>query len=323
MKIKWQIYGLNLKKKIDIQKISFFRIHQLIEKMDNLLNNLRQRIPIQEISIPKELSDDELLNVLTEISQENPYYVKSFFNKLFRTDIDQDEFYELFSEVINSKPKQVTETDIITYNINGVLVKIRETPRIISGSGTTGLRTWEAALYLSLYLSNHLELVQNGNVLELGTGTGLVSLYLLKEPKLKLQDLIITDGDSALIESLSHNFKLNDISIASVNCHSLWWGKDVVPSSIDTIIAADVTYDAEVIPSLVKCIQTGLEQGAKQALIAATIRNEDTIKVFEETIVQNGLNFTIESRVRKPSELDATVWFSQLTQEIRIYKITK
>lgn len=133
MKIKWQIYGLNLKKKIDIQKISFFRIYQLIENMDNLLNNLRQRIPIQEISIPKELSDDELLNVLTEISQENPYYVKSFFNKLFRTDIDQDEFYELFSEVINSKPKQVTETDIITYNINGVLVKIRETQELLVG----------------------------------------------------------------------------------------------------------------------------------------------------------------------------------------------
>lgn len=289
--------------------------------MNRLLNNLNQKIPIYSIVIPDELSDEPLLETLVEISKENPYYVKTFLHNLFKTGIDQDEFFELFSEVINSRPKEVTDTDIIKYDINGTSVKIRETPRIISGSGTTGLRTWEAALYLSLYFSENLEILQNESVLELGTGTGLVSLYLLKENRLQLKDLVVTDGDSSLIESLAFNFQLNQIPMESVKCHPLWWGRDQVPSSLDTIIAADVTYDSEVIPSLVECIKQGLGQGVKRAFIAATIRNEDTIKVFEDTIVKEGLKYDIVRKVVTPGELDETVWFSKLTQEIRIYKI--
>lgn len=291
--------------------------------MDRLINYLNQRVPIQEVAIPLEFFPESLLATLSTISLENPYYVKNFLSKLFKTDIDQDEFFELFSEIIDSKPKDVTETDLITYNINGTPVMIKETPRLISGSGTTGLRTWEAALYLSLYLSENLELIQDDAILELGTGTGLVSLYLSKEKALQYKKLVITDGDSLLIESLSTNFQLNNIPMNKIKCQSLWWGKDQVPESIDTVIAADVTYDSSVIPDLVTCIKTALDQGAKRALIAATIRNQDTIKVFEKEIVHKGLKWDIASKVEKPGELDETVWFSKLTQEIRIYRIIK
>lgn len=292
--------------------------------MNRLLDNLWQRVPILQLCIPKDLASNELLDTLTKISKENPYYVKTFLNNLFKTDIDQDEFYELFSEIINAQPLKVTDADIITYKINTTSVRIKETPRLISGSGTTGLRTWEAALYLSLYISKNLEQFQDQNVLELGTGTGLVSLYMIKEPTLKLKDLIITDGDSTLIESLSHNFQLNDIpKQPSIRCQSLWWGKDPVPNNVNKIIAADVTYDSSVIPSLVDCIETSLQQGAKDALIAATIRNEETISVFEEEICKRELKYSIVSKVEKPGELEESVWFSNITQEIRIYKIEK
>lgn len=298
--------------------------------MNRLLDNLWQRVPVSQLCIPKDLSPDELLETLNEISKENPYYVKSFLNNLFKTDIDQDEFYELFSEVINSKPLQVTDEDIITYKINTTLVRIKETQRLISGNGTTGLRTWEAALYLSLYISKNLGQFEDRRVLELGTGTGLVSLYMIKETALKIKNLIITDGDSTLIESLSHNFQLNKIPKQSnIRCQSLWWGKDPVPSDVDIIIAADVTYDSSVIPSLVDCIKTGLQQGAQEGLqqgaqeafIAATIRNEETISVFEKEIVSKGLVYEVVSKVETPGELEESVWFSSITQEIRIYKV--
>ncbi|CCH46980.1 putative protein FAM86A-like 2 [Wickerhamomyces ciferrii] len=294
--------------------------------MDRLINNLFQRVPINEVVIPENIDSDLLLNKITEISQENPYYIKNFLNKLFKTDIDQDEFYELFAELIHAKPMDVTHPDIITYKVGDTKIKIKETPRVISGGGTTGLRTWEAALYLSNnFLSqNYKNILSGKSILELGTGTGLVSLYTILSENFQVKDLVITDGDSTLIESLGYNFQLNNLDLSKTKCQSLWWGIDHIPEGIDTILAADVTYDSSVIPSLVDCIRTGLEQGVKDAFIAATIRNEETIVVFEKELTNVGLKWEIVDKCTKPGELEnSSVWYAKTTPEIRIYKINK
>lgn len=287
--------------------------------MDRLRNNLLQRVPIQELVIPLTINSELLFATLQEIKQYNGHYVKIFLDKLFReSDIDLDEFYDLFAELMMSRPKSATDEDLIIYNINDKMIKINETPRLISGNGTTGLRTWEAAIYLSNYLVN-LDL-KDKNVLELGSGTGLVSLSLIKNEN--FNNLIITDGDSNLIEQLNKNFKSNGIQlpIDNIKCQSLWWGQDEFPDNVNTVIAADVTYDAEIIPNLVQCLKEGLAASVEECLIAATIRNEDTIKVFEEEITKNGLNFQIASQVVKPSQLENS-WYSQLSPEIRIYRV--
>ncbi|ONH66643.1 Protein-lysine N-methyltransferase EFM3 [Cyberlindnera fabianii] len=294
--------------------------------MDKLVHNLRQRVPISELEVPNELDSQRLLDTLATITTVNPHYVKSFFStRLFEDpQVDQDEYYELFSEVIISKPLNPTEHDFIEYTIGDTQVIIRETPRIISGAGTTGLRTWEAALYLTKFLLTEYRFqLENKSILELGTGTGLVSLALIKS--IRFKKLMITDGDSTLIEALSYNFRANQINIEKdirVSCRSLWWGQDTPPAS-DIIVAADVTYDSDVIPSLVACIEDGLKNGAKEAIIAATIRNEDTIKTFDNVLTARSLSWEVINKVKRPGELNGEdLWYSKVTPEIRIYRIS-
>ncbi|CEP20804.1 unnamed protein product [Cyberlindnera jadinii] len=292
--------------------------------METLIDNLYQRVPLCQLQVPDEVDSLELLPVLKEISASNPHYVKQFMSQsLFKrlSEEDQDEYYELFGEIVMCKPHLATDLDLIRYNINnGTHVYIREAPRVISGSGTTGLRTWEAALFMSNWLlSTYSQELVGKRVLELGTGTGLVSLALLKD-RTEVSSLTITDGDSNLIDSLSTNFKLNEIPYPSprINCHSLWWGQDDVPSS-DVILAADVTYDSSVIPSLVQCISDGFRNGAEIALVAATVRNEETLRAFEEELNAQRIRWSIVEECKDPSQLAQTVWYPKVSPEIKLY----
>lgn len=290
-----------------------------------LATALEQRVPLVHVILPMEIDLEALLPVLVDISKANPYYVKQFLQILFKhnTQDDLDALYDLFADLIMAKPLAVTQEDVITYSISSFIIKIKETPRLISGNGTTGLRTWEAALFLSTWLLEHYsEQLLHKMVLELGAGTGLVSLSLLKSLT-QLNRLIITDGDSTLIDSLAHNFALNGINHPdpSITCQSLWWGIDSVPQC-DVIIGADVTYDSSVIPSLVSSIHTGLHQGASEALIAATVRNEDTLQTFEDALTGRRMQWEVLVYCEHPDEEDGQkVWYPPNTPGIRIYRI--
>jgi predicted nicotinamide N-methyase len=292
--------------------------------MNKLINNLQQRVPLSHVDLPEDVDAEVLLPVLEDISSINPHYVKQFLSqRLFKTGIDQDDYYELFSELIMSKPLLPTNADLIKYNISGIPVTIQETPRLISGSGTTGQRTWEAALYLSNWLlSSHKEELKDKRILELGTGTGLVSLSLLKS-SVDYKRLIITDGDSALIDALSKNFALNNIKYPNpgISCHCLWWDQDPVPES-DVIVAADVTYDSRIIPSLVSAIDDGLKT-AREAFIAATVRSQETLQVFDDELTKKGLDWQVVQQCDKPWELDQEVWYPSTCAGMKIYRIRK
>lgn len=288
--------------------------------MEALIDGLFQRVPLIQLAIPDDLDTVTLLPVLQEISELNGYYIRQFLQKLFKNSLDQDDYYELFASLVMSRPSGPTDTDCVTYNIDGGKIWIQETPRLISGSGTTGLRTWEAALFLSHWIVSHRDRFKDKRVLELGAGTGLVSLTLLKSADIK--SLLITDGNSTLIDALSTNFQLNGITYpsSSMSCQQLWWGQDTVPKS-DIIVAADVTYDSSIVPSLVGCLEEGLET-AKEAYIAATVRNNQTLKVFEEAL-SDKLSWDVVEYCEEPSKLNQRVWYPPTTPGIKIYRIEK
>lgn len=193
-------------------------------------------------------------------------------------------------------------------------VTLLESRSVISGSGTTGLRTWEAALLLGSFLASEKgqDLIQGKNILELGAGTGMLSILCAKH--LGISGVIATDGDEAVVDAIKTNAFLNEEDGAApfqglIRTAALKWGRYIQASAFaedygleapDVVLGADVvsqprklpqrapayfsvcqTYDQTGIPSLVSTMRDFLDmKPAAQVIIAATIRNESTFQTF-------------------------------------------
>ncbi|ODV96897.1 hypothetical protein PACTADRAFT_84181 [Pachysolen tannophilus NRRL Y-2460] len=317
------------------------------------------RVPISSIAIPDDLldtsSDDTInaqqrvISIIEDIIPLNSYYVKSFLKKLIAEletrNLEIDELvYDTYVRLLPAKALAPTDYDIVEYSISKKItksIKIKETPKLISGLGTTGLRTWEASIYLADFLVNGDYLkskkIENLSLLELGTGTGLIGLsiykYLIETSTKIVKNIIMTDGNLSLIETLhTSNLSLNDIAVPrdslhnnAIRCCKLWWSKDSFPTTdIDIIVGADITYDQTELPDLISCFKQGFQNtNVKEIIIASTIRNENTINEFEKLLSKNEFNYNvIDKRLANTTTNNSLVWLNDNTPEIRIYSIT-
>ncbi|GAM43494.1 hypothetical protein TCE0_050r18352 [Talaromyces pinophilus] len=167
-----------------------------------------------------------------------------------------------------------------------------ESRGLIYGSGSTGFRTWEAALHLGTYLSSVSSggsspvSVRGKRVVELGAGTGFLSLLCQKF--LDAERVLMTDGNAKLVDVFNgpclerNGFVKGKDAIAG---RQWLWGEplsaDGTEEKFDIAFGADLTYDKATIPLLVDAISRLFSShGVKQFVIAATIRNEDTFGAF-------------------------------------------
>ena len=122
---------------------------------------------------------------------------------------------------------------------------------LIAGSTVAGFKTWDAALYLGSYLltPEGKQLIEDKNVLELGAGTGFLSILCAKH--LGAKHVTSTDGDEKVLESLRANLHLNDLDGESrVLPKILEWGQSFSGTWISqnisrtwplhTVIGADI-----------------------------------------------------------------------------------
>lgn len=134
-------------------------------------------------------------------------------------------------------------------------IGIREWPRVISGAGFTGFRTWEAALALAHTI--HDEWLPQGKlkgkkVLELGAGTGLLSLMCASGIECAAS-VIATDGDEAAVHRLNGESERDIVNttdlVNNLATGIYWWGtpleatvigKELQLSAIDLVIGADI-----------------------------------------------------------------------------------
>jgi protein-lysine N-methyltransferase EEF2KMT len=183
----------------------------------------------------------------------------------------------------------------VTYTLAGLsqdrpsTITLLENRSLISAAGTTGRRTWEAALHLGQYLCANPSEVSKKRVLELGAGTGYLSVLCAKW--LVAADVIASDGSGEVVEALPDTFFINNLQHdGRVRAIQLKWGHTLSGNddlgwsegyTVDVLIGADVTYDESIIPPLVGTIQE-LFEIAKDAkvLIAATERNKQTFEFF-------------------------------------------
>lgn len=161
-------------------------------------------------------------------------------------------------------------------------ITLLESHSIISVAGNTGQRTWEAALHLAAFLvseeindtevSNSMtavgEYVWGKHILELGAGTGLVSILCVKYLGARLA--VATDGDEGIVDALKTNILLNGLdevdeigmknnaingqgnsnnATRKIQASVMRWGHSLIGTSLgelfdddppDTVIAADV-----------------------------------------------------------------------------------
>jgi len=128
-----------------------------------------------------------------------------------------------------------------------------ERRQLISGSLTTGYRTWEAALHLGAYFlsGQGQELIKGKSILELGAGTGFLAILCAKN--LGASHVTTTDGDEGVVEALKENLFLNGLDDErKVLTSVLRWGHGVRGSWVqddfeehpyDTVIGADIVGD--------------------------------------------------------------------------------
>jgi len=145
------------------------------------------------------------------------------------------------------------------------VVKLLENKCTISGAGTTGLRTWEAAIHLASYLISPeaSPLVRGKRILELGAGTGL--LALMCAGYLGAKQVIATDGDEGVVEALKENATCNHL-VADMSFRRLWWGRAIkgtwleeefVPGVCDLVVGADVVSKLQIAVADFLCADRG------------------------------------------------------------------
>ncbi|KAF1970726.1 hypothetical protein BU23DRAFT_648864 [Bimuria novae-zelandiae CBS 107.79] len=213
-------------------------------------------------------------------------------------------------------------------------VTLHESHSVISSAGTTGLRTWEAALLLGQFLCSDRgnAAVCRKRIFELGAGTGMLSILCAKH--LGVSGMVATDSDEAVVDAIKTNIFLNqlDASQVTVSTAALRWGRPLNATTFsedfgmdvpDVLLGADVTYDKIVIPALVSSMREFFELNpALQILVAATIRNEQTFETFLNTCRRN--RFTLEQIdfAPVPEHLQEGPFYPTATP-IQIWRITR
>lgn len=151
-----------------------------------------------------------------------------------------------------SEAQAVQQPSYVTYNFSTAsnrvpFVTVLESRSLLSTSGGTGFRTWEAALHLGCYLSTDegTALVRGKRVLELGSGTGMLSILCARW--LGCIQVTATDGDDRVVEALDTNIFLNGLQKSDLTAARLLrWGRALeeneggMQQEVDIVIGADV-----------------------------------------------------------------------------------
>ncbi|KAF7463509.1 hypothetical protein GHT09_009240 [Marmota monax] len=203
-----------------------------------------------------------------------------------------DELYEALAEVLTTEePTQCHRSYVLP---SGDSVTLSESTAIVS-HGTTGLVTWDAALYLAEWAIENPAAFKRRTVLELGSGAGLTGVVICKTCHPRAY--IFSDCHSRVLKQLRGNVLLNGLPLEPeatadsesplVTVAQLDWDEATVPQlsafQPDIVIAADVLYCPEVTLALVGVLQrlsACQRDRVPDVYVACTMRNPETCQLF-------------------------------------------
>ncbi|KAJ3119531.1 Protein fam86a, partial [Physocladia obscura] len=226
-------------------------------------------------------------------------------------------------------------------------VTLKESEETIS-FGTTGLRTWPAALMLISFLQlldkkNSSEprkvtntllpmSLKNSRIIELGCGAGLVGIC---SSILGASHVVFTDTNHTVLEAVRKNCEINNISVANdsellqtatkqffgsqfASILSLDWETTadsklaLLVSSLnaDFIVASDVAYDPIIVPPFVRVLSAFLTfKDHAKAFVATTRRTQSTWELFLKEL--DGRELTWEKLQVNDESLINTYYFDE------------
>ncbi|XP_063759740.1 protein-lysine N-methyltransferase EEF2KMT isoform X2 [Eleginops maclovinus] len=206
-----------------------------------------------------------------------------------------DELYDALAEVVGAED---TSECYKSYLLpGGDSVSLRENVAMIS-DGTTGLVTWEAALYLTEWALEHQQAFSGRTVLELGSGVGLTGITICRSCSPKRY--VFSDCHPRVLQTLQDNVQLNSVTQRApphVTVQELDWStateEQIALIGADTVIAADVVYDPEVAESLVNLLKTILSSSNPDIYICSTVRNLETYSGFKTQLEEAGISHRV------------------------------
>ncbi|KXJ96065.1 putative methyltransferase-domain-containing protein [Microdochium bolleyi] len=177
-------------------------------------------------------------------------------------------------------------------------ITLLERRNLVVGSKITGFRTWEGCVHLAAYLlssgDRHGGHIRGRRVLELGAGTGFLSILCAKH--LGAKHVLSTDGDEHVVEALEENAVLNagggdGQGRLPVTARVLRWGETLDEGSwlheeyrcrpFDVVLGADITYDKDAVVLLAFTLNELLRiQPQLEVIIASVVRRADSFELF-------------------------------------------
>ncbi|XP_067471674.1 protein-lysine N-methyltransferase EEF2KMT [Thunnus thynnus] len=228
-------------------------------------------------------------------------YRRLFLSELIRrleaSDCDPlDELYDALAEVVAAA--ETTECYKSYLLPCGDAVSLLENVAVIS-EGTTGLVTWEAALYLAEWALDHRQSFTGRTVLELGSGVGLTGVTVCRS--CSPSRYVFSDCHPRVLQKLRDNVELNGLAeqtSPSVSVEELDWTgvteERLKEIGADVVIAADVVYDPDIVGSLVKLLSKILRCSSAEVLpevfICSTVRNPETYSGFKQQLENAGIS---------------------------------
>ncbi|XP_038275787.1 protein-lysine N-methyltransferase EEF2KMT isoform X2 [Dermochelys coriacea] len=231
-----------------------------------------------------------------------------------------DELYDVLADILN---KEESTSCYKSYLLpTGDSVTLSEKVAIIS-QGTTGLVTWDAALYIAEWAIENSAIFSNRTVLELGSGIGLTGIAICKTCNPKAY--VFSDYHHCVLEQLRENIHLNgfvlesetenhtkmqsqsqraevmDLQGPKITVAELDWDsvaeEQLSELQADVVIAADVVYDPQITLSLIGVLQqlSIFKTAGKppEIYIAFTVRNPDTYQLFQTELDKVGIGWQV------------------------------
>ncbi|KAJ7589186.1 S-adenosyl-L-methionine-dependent methyltransferase [Mycena floridula] len=157
--------------------------------------------------------------------------------------------------------------DFVTHDGTSLKVELNDAPLSSSDHTSVGLQSWGSAILMAqrMALSPGTFLGGAARVLELGAGTGLLSIVAAK--LLPESTVVATDYHPDVLENLAQNVKTNSpVSIAVCN---LDWEQpelaEPLDAPFDVILAADVIYHPDHAQWIKNCVERLLARPSRDS----------------------------------------------------------
>ncbi|KAI8420680.1 hypothetical protein MSG28_007910 [Choristoneura fumiferana] len=231
----------------------------------------------------------------------NNEFSKLFFKKL----IDciksyheiHDDFYTFLCFLMNKESLNTfCHRHYVLNNDTRNIITIMETNNMVV-NGTTGMRTWEAALTLADWALSNKDVFAHKKVVELGSGVGFTGITIAKE--CNLESIVLTDCHNDVLKTIKRNIEINfpklnnsddaqPDAVSNIDVMMLDWNdaedlkNNLVP---DILIGADIVYDPSILQPLCNVIKSFFDKNdLLEVYIASMIRNVDTFNSFLEAL---------------------------------------